>query len=474
MDHNPADVLAHHLAFPGVEAGADVETKRLDAIRYGPRTAYPTGWTIESREKSVAGRIDLTPSKSSELATYDFMVAVEQIVRREDRRQNKQQNSNCERSASAEPIGHGSVEKLSDSGSADEHGERCLHRAGVCVAPPISGLLVDAMGWQAIFWFLALFGAASLVALLKIVPETLESSRRATAGLRVTLLDYAGLFRRGRLAWLTLSSAFAMAGLFAYIGSSSFVFVDHFGLPPAIYSLVLAGIAVGMVIGGQINVLLLSRWTERQILVFGLLLHAACCVALLIATLAMVAGVLRGRTVAIAFEGGNFEVTPWDWRYFAEKRRKVEFDFDKCEIRPYLQLDRLIEAAFYAASRLFGLGFAERFDLKLYHPDARAWTVTGRSGAPVALFIGDFRPPSKRSGAWMSSFRGQQKLDGPQLPIVVNVTNFAKGGEGEASLLSCGGPSMRLGGRIDRPPRQALRARSHWDHALAARVATAR
>ncbi len=125
------------------------------------------------------------------------------------------------------------------------------------------------------------------MALLKIVPETLESSRRATAGLRVTLLDYAGLFRRGRLAWLTLSSAFAMAGLFAYIGSSSFVFVDHFGLSPGIYSLVLAGNAVGMVIGGQINVLLLSRWSERQILVLGLLLHAAFCAALLTATLAM-------------------------------------------------------------------------------------------------------------------------------------------------------------------------------------------
>ncbi len=139
----------------------------------------------------------------------------------------------------------------------------------------------------------------------------------------------------------------------------------------------------------------------------------------------------------VAGEGGNFEVAPWDWRYFAEKRRKVEFDFDEGEIKPYLQLDRLIEAAFYAAHRLFGLSFAERFDLKLYHPDARAWTVTERSGAPVALFIGDyFARPSKRSGAWMSQFRGQQKLDGPQLPIVVNVMNFAKGGEGEASLLS--------------------------------------
>ena len=138
-----------------------------------------------------------------------------------------------------------------------------------------------------------------------------------------------------------------------------------------------------------------------------------------------------------ASEGGNFKVAPWDWRYLAEKRRKAEFDFDEGELKPYLQLDRMIEAAFYAASRLFGLSFVERFDLKLYHPDVRAWKVVGRDGAPIALFLGDyFASPSKRSGAWMSGFRGQQKLDRPQLPIVVNVMNFAKGGEGEASLLS--------------------------------------
>jgi peptidyl-dipeptidase Dcp len=138
-----------------------------------------------------------------------------------------------------------------------------------------------------------------------------------------------------------------------------------------------------------------------------------------------------------ASEGGNFKLAPWDWRYLAEKRRKAEFDFDEGELKPYLQLDRIIEAAFYAASRLFGVSFAERFDVKLYHPDVRAWEVTGRDGAPKALFLGDyFARPSKRSGAWMSGFRGQQKLDGPQLPIVVNVMNFAKGGEGEASLLS--------------------------------------
>ncbi len=139
----------------------------------------------------------------------------------------------------------------------------------------------------------------------------------------------------------------------------------------------------------------------------------------------------------VAHEGGNFRVAPWDWRYLAEKRRKAEYDFDESATKPYLQLDRMIDAAFYAAERLFGVSFAERFDLPLHHPDARAWTVTGRDGAPIALFIGDyFARPSKRSGAWMSNFRGQQKLDGPQAPIVINVMNFAKGGDGEPSLLS--------------------------------------
>ncbi len=138
-----------------------------------------------------------------------------------------------------------------------------------------------------------------------------------------------------------------------------------------------------------------------------------------------------------AGEGENFKLAPWDWRYLAEKRRRKEFDFDESELKPYLQLDRIIEAAFYAAHRLFGLSFTERFDLKLYHPDVRAWDVTGSDGAPKALFLGDyFARPSKRSGAWMSGFRGQRKLDGPQLPIVVNVMNFAKGAEGEPSLLS--------------------------------------
>ncbi len=139
----------------------------------------------------------------------------------------------------------------------------------------------------------------------------------------------------------------------------------------------------------------------------------------------------------IAAEGGNFELKPWDWRYYAERRRKALYDIDEGELKPYLPLDGIIAAAFDVAHRLFGLSFAERSDIPLYHPDARAWTVLGRDGEPIALFIGDyFARASKHSGAWMSSFRDQQKLDGAVLPIIVNVMNFAQAGAGESCLLS--------------------------------------
>ncbi|HEY5226758.1 MAG TPA: M3 family metallopeptidase, partial [Methylovirgula sp.] len=86
---------------------------------------------------------------------------------------------------------------------------------------------------------------------------------------------------------------------------------------------------------------------------------------------------------------------------------------------------------------LFGLSFKERFDLPLYHPDARAFDVTGANGEPVALFIGDYYArPSKHGGAWMSEYREQQRLDGAVLPIVVNILNFVKPAAGEACLLS--------------------------------------
>jgi peptidyl-dipeptidase Dcp len=139
----------------------------------------------------------------------------------------------------------------------------------------------------------------------------------------------------------------------------------------------------------------------------------------------------------IQAEGHNFELAPWDWRYYAEKRRKAEFDFDESEIKPYLALDNIIAAAFDTAQRLFGLSFSERHDVALYHPDVRAWEVTDGDGRHVGLFLGDyFARPSKRSGAWMSGFRSQEKLDADVRPIVVNVMNFSKAGAGDPALLS--------------------------------------
>jgi len=139
----------------------------------------------------------------------------------------------------------------------------------------------------------------------------------------------------------------------------------------------------------------------------------------------------------IQSEGGNFKTAAWDWRHYAEKRRKAEFDLDESAIKPYLQLERMIEAAFDTASKLFGLKFTERMDVPVYHPDVRAWDVTDEDGAHVGLFYGDyFARPSKRSGAWMSGYRTQERLAGDIRPIVVNVMNFSKAPDGEPSLLS--------------------------------------
>jgi peptidyl-dipeptidase Dcp len=136
-------------------------------------------------------------------------------------------------------------------------------------------------------------------------------------------------------------------------------------------------------------------------------------------------------------EGSNFKPAAWDWRFYAEQRRKAEFDLDESAIKPYLQLKKMIEAAFDTASRLFGLTFTPRSDVPVYHPDVRAWEVTGKGGRFVGLFYGDyFARPSKRSGAWMSTFRDQEKFSGDVRPIVVNVMNFSKAADDEPSLLS--------------------------------------
>ena len=124
-------------------------------------------------------------------------------------------------------------------------------------------------------------------------------------------------------------------------------------------------------------------------------------------------------------DGVNGDLAPWDWRYYSEKRRRAEHDLDEAALKPYFQLDRMIEAAFDCAHRLFGLEFTP-IDAPMYHPDVRAWEVT-RNGRHMAVFLGDyFARGSKRSGAWCSAMRGQSKLDGETRPIVTNVCNFAK------------------------------------------------
>ena len=139
----------------------------------------------------------------------------------------------------------------------------------------------------------------------------------------------------------------------------------------------------------------------------------------------------------ISDEGSNFELAAWDWRFYGERRRRLEFDLDENEVKPYLQLERMIEAAFETARLLFGLSFTERFDVPVYHEDVRVFEVSDRLGRHVGLFLGDyFARAAKRSGAWMSAFREQEKLGGEQRPIIVNVMNFAKAAGSETTLLS--------------------------------------
>jgi peptidyl-dipeptidase Dcp len=134
-------------------------------------------------------------------------------------------------------------------------------------------------------------------------------------------------------------------------------------------------------------------------------------------------------------EGVNGDLEPWDWRHYAEKRRAAEYDLDEAELKPYFQLDQMIEAAFDCANRLFNLTF-HPLDVPLYHPDARAWEVR-KDGRHMAVFIGDyFARASKRSGAWCSRFRAQSNLGTEIRPITINVCNFAKAPKGQPSLLT--------------------------------------
>lgn len=136
-------------------------------------------------------------------------------------------------------------------------------------------------------------------------------------------------------------------------------------------------------------------------------------------------------------EGRNDDIMPWDWRFYAEKLRAERFAFDEAELKPYLQLERVIDASFDVAGRLFGLSFVERPGLAAWHPDVRVFEVRNRQGDRIATFLADyFARPSKRSGAWMSGLESGYTLGKGALPVIYNIMNFAKPAPGEPALLS--------------------------------------
>jgi peptidyl-dipeptidase Dcp len=139
--------------------------------------------------------------------------------------------------------------------------------------------------------------------------------------------------------------------------------------------------------------------------------------------------------VAEGGEAAQGEIEPWDWRYLAEKVRQTRYAIDDAEVKPYFELGRVVQAAFDCAQRLFGLQFTLRADLPVYHPDVKAYEVRNAAGEVCGIFLQDNHArPNKRSGAWMSNLRWQHRNAGePQLPVILNNNNFAKG---EPTLLS--------------------------------------
>jgi peptidyl-dipeptidase Dcp len=138
-------------------------------------------------------------------------------------------------------------------------------------------------------------------------------------------------------------------------------------------------------------------------------------------------------------EGAGITIEPWDYRYYAEKVRAEKYDLDKSEIMPYLQLEKLRDGMFFTGQKLFGLQFreVEPGSVPVYHADVRVWEVLDASGAHLGLFYFDpFARSGKRSGAWMSDFRAQERFDGPVTPIVANTCNYLRGKPGEPVLIS--------------------------------------
>ena len=134
---------------------------------------------------------------------------------------------------------------------------------------------------------------------------------------------------------------------------------------------------------------------------------------------------------------GGFALEPWDWNFYSEQVRKAKYDLDESQVKPYFELNRVLEdGVFYAAHELYGITFKERKDIPVYQPDVRVFEVFDVDGKPMALAYFDyFKRDNKDGGAWMSEFVGQTKLLGT-LPVIYNVANFSKPAAGQPALLS--------------------------------------
>src|SRR5579883_570011 len=133
----------------------------------------------------------------------------------------------------------------------------------------------------------------------------------------------------------------------------------------------------------------------------------------------------------------TFKLEPWDWNLYAEQVRKAKYDLDQDQIKPYFELNDVLQnGVFYAANQLYGLTFKERHDIPVWHPDVRVFEVDDKDGSQVGLFYCDyFKRDNKSGGAWMSNLVGQSKLLGTK-PVIYNVANFTKPAPGQPALLS--------------------------------------
>ncbi len=144
-----------------------------------------------------------------------------------------------------------------------------------------------------------------------------------------------------------------------------------------------------------------------------------------------------GMQALIDEEHGGFKLEPWDWQYYAERVRLAKYALDDQQLKPYLELNRVLEdGVFFAANQLYGITFRERHDLPVYHPDVRVFEILDASGAPLALFYGDFfKRDNKNGGAWTNGFVQPAGLLGTKA-VVTNVANFSKPAPGQPALLT--------------------------------------